>query len=157
MNSTIVTAALLVAAMPITAHAVETRPVQANKIEWGAAPNALPPGGQIAVLAGDPSKAGIFVLRFKAPAGYKFPAHTHSQDESVTVISGSFHVGMGAKLDTKKSEKLRVGGFAHVTKGMQHFGWFSEPSVIQVTGMGPFDINYVNSADDPRNKSKKTQ
>jgi anti-sigma factor ChrR (cupin superfamily) len=85
------------------------------------------------------------------PAGYKIPPHTHPTDENVTVLSGAFHVGMGDKFDTKKGETLRAGGFVNAQKGMQHYGWTTGPTVIQVHGMGPFTINYINPADDPRN------
>jgi quercetin dioxygenase-like cupin family protein len=89
-------------------------------------------------------------LRLKVPGGYKVPAHTHPNDENITVISGSFNVGMGSKLDDKKGETVKVGGFARIAKGMQHYAWFTEDTVIQIHGMGPQAINYVDAADDPR-------
>jgi quercetin dioxygenase-like cupin family protein len=123
-----------------------------DDLKWGPAPPALPPGSQVAVLSGAPDKEGLYVVRAKLPAGYKVPAHTHSQDEHVTVISGSMYFGMGAKLDESKGEKLPAGGYVNAAKGMQHFVWFTEPTVIQVHGMGPIDFTYVDPADDPRNK-----
>src|SRR5262245_7135744 len=66
--------------------------VQADQLKWGAAPPAFPKGAQIAVVTGDPSKEGLYVLRLKVPAGYKVPAHVHPNDENVTVISGSFNI-----------------------------------------------------------------
>lgn len=124
--------------------------VNAAELTWMAAPPGLPPGAQVAVLAGDPSKEGPFVIRAKTPAGYRVPAHTHAQDEYVTVISGSLHFGMGPKLDTASGTRLTAGGFAHAARGMQHYVWSTEEAVIQVHGQGPFDITYVNPADDPR-------
>ena len=148
MRRTVV-AALLLVFVPIIAQAMDGHFVQANMIKWEAGPPGLPPGGQAAVLLGNPGQAGPYVVRFKAPAGYKIPAHSHSTDESITVLSGSFHLGHGPKLDTTKGEKLLAGGFVNVSKGMQHYVWFSEPSEIQVHGVGPFDITYVNPDDDP--------
>lgn len=124
--------------------------VTADQLKWGPAPAALPKGAEIAVVQGDPGKDGPYVVRVRVPASYKVPAHTHPQDENVTVLSGSFNVGMGGKLDETKGQKLGPGGYFHAAKGMQHYAWFTEPSVIQIHGVGPFAIEYVNPADDPR-------
>ena len=124
--------------------------VSADQLKWGPAPPAFPKGAQIAVLAGDPSKDGLYVIRIKAPAGYKVPPHIHPNDENITVISGTFNIGMGGAFDEKNGQALKVGGFLHMPKGMQHFAWFTEDSVIQLHGMGPQGITYVNPADDPR-------
>src|SRR3984893_12350804 len=79
-----------------------TMPATADGLTWGLAPPVLPKGAQIAVLSGDPSKDGLYVLRLKVPANYKIPAHNHPTSEYVTVISGKFHIGMGDKLDGKR-------------------------------------------------------
>jgi anti-sigma factor ChrR (cupin superfamily) len=86
----------------------------------------------------------------KAPAGYKVPPHTHPNDENVTVISGTFNIGMGGTFDEKNGQALKVGGFVHMPKGMQHFAWSTDETIIQLHGMGPQGIIYVNPADDPR-------
>ena len=83
------------------------------------------------------------------PSGYKFPAHNHPTDEYVTVISGNFHVGMGDKLDEKKAIELTAGGYVEAPAKMNHYGWVSSPSVVQIQAQGPFGITYVNPADDP--------
>jgi hypothetical protein len=89
----------LLAASPSFA---DNMPVNADGLTWGPAPPVLPKGAQIAVLSGDPSKDGLYVLRLKMPANYKIPAHNHPTAEYVTIISGKFHIGMGDKLDEKK-------------------------------------------------------
>jgi quercetin dioxygenase-like cupin family protein len=154
MRKPIVAAMFVAFAIPVAAMAqmMSHAGMQADALKWGPAPPALPPGAQIAVLSGDPGKDGPYVLRVKLPAAYKVPPHTHSQDENVTIISGSMHLGMGPKLDESKGEKLTAGGYAHVAKGMQHSVWFTEPTIIQVHGMGPIDFNYVDPKDDPRKK-----
>jgi len=124
--------------------------VSAEQLKWGPAPPAVPKGAQIAILAGDPSKDGLYVYRVKVPAGYKVPPHIHPNDENVTVISGTFNVGMGGTFDEKNGQALKAGGFMHMPKGMQHFAWYPEETIIQVHGMGPQTITYVNPADDPR-------
>ncbi|HEV8680506.1 MAG TPA: cupin domain-containing protein [Stellaceae bacterium] len=123
---------------------------QANNIKWAAAPPSLPKGAQIAVLSGDPGKEGPFVMRLKFPAGYKVPAHMHPADENATVISGTLNFAMGDKLDPKKGEALKPGSYFHMPKGMRHYAWATQETVVQVNGIGPWGITYVNAADDPR-------
>src|SRR4030095_8021573 len=149
MKKTVV-AALLLAELPAVASAMDKMAVQPDALKWGAAPASLPPGAQIAVLTGDPGKAGPYVVRVRLPAGYKIAPHTHPTAENVTVLSGTFHIAMGEKFDPKKGEAVRAGGFFTADKDMQHYGWTTRPAVIQIHGMGPFAINYVNPNDDPR-------
>ncbi len=104
----------------------------------------------MAVLSGDPSQPGPYIVRFKAPGGYRIPAHWHSAEEQITVLSGSFHYGMGDTLDESKSEALGPGSFTSMPARMHHFAWTSEPTEIQVNSTGPFDIHYLNPADDQR-------
>lgn len=103
----------------------------------------------MAVLAGDLAASGIFVLRVRSPDGTQFAPHWHSQTEHVTVIEGTFHVGMGEKLDKPAATAVPAGGFFVMPGNMRHFGWVEGATVLQVAGMGPFDINYVNPEDDP--------
>jgi quercetin dioxygenase-like cupin family protein len=137
---------------PLAAAAAEDQhvAVQPGAVKWGPAPPALPKGAQLAVLYGDPGKDGPFVLRLKFPAGYKVPPHMHPSDENVTVISGLIQLSMGDKIEQKQKEALAAGGYTHMPKGMHHYGWAIQPTVVQVNGTGPFAITYVNPADDPR-------
>jgi quercetin dioxygenase-like cupin family protein len=142
----------LISGMPLPVAAADEHMavVSPDGLKWGAAPPAFPKGAQLAVVSGDPSKEGLYVIRLKVPAGYKVPAHTHPNDENVTVISGTLNIGMGDKLDEKKGDAVKAGGFALAQKGMQHYAWFTEDTIIQIHGMGPQGIIYVNPADDPR-------
>jgi quercetin dioxygenase-like cupin family protein len=141
----------LIGVLPLPATAADEHVVVSpDNLKWGAAPPAFPKGAQIAVLSGDPSMEGLYVVRLKLPAGYKVPPHTHPNDENITVISGTFNIGMGDKLDEKKGDALKAGGFARAPKGMQHYAWFTEDTIVQLHGMGPQSIIYVNPADDPR-------
>jgi quercetin dioxygenase-like cupin family protein len=101
-------------------------------------------------VSGDPTKEGLYVLRLKVPSGYKVPPHVHPQDENITVISGTFNIGMGATFDDKKGSAVKAGGFAKAPKGMQHYAYFTEDTIIQIHGLGPQGITYVNPNDDPR-------
>ena len=116
------------------------------------APVPFPPGSQQGAVVGDPKEAGGYVLRTKLPANTKVPAHTHPNDENVTVVSGTFHIGVGEKLDESKGQTVKAGGFVHIPKGVQHFAWTSEETVIQLHGVGPAGVTFVNPADDPRKK-----
>ena len=115
-------------------------------------PAAYAKGAELAVVRGGSDQRGMYVVRLKVPAGFKITAHTHPNDENVTVLSGSFNIGTGDKLDEKKGEQIKVGGYSYVAKGMTHYAWFTQDTVLQLHGMGPQGITYVNAADDPRKK-----
>ncbi|MEO8075440.1 MAG: cupin domain-containing protein [Acidobacteriota bacterium] len=125
-------------------------------MKWGPAPPVLPPGAQIAVLDGDPSKPGAFTLRLKLPDGYKIPAHWHPTDEHVTVIQGTFRAGMGDKYDDAALHDFPVGSFLKMPKTMRHFAVAKGEVIVQINGPGPFVVNYVNPADDPSKKASPT-
>ena len=123
-----------------------------SDITWGDVPPALPSGAKIAVLEGNPFNAEQYSLRLKMPVNYEIPAHWHTMIERVTVLSGTMNVGMGDKLDTAKGKAFTAGGFIFFPAKMHHFAWASEDTIIQINGDGPWDINYIDPADDPRNK-----
>lgn len=123
-----------------------------SDMNWVDAPPGLPPGAKIAVLEGDPTKPGPFTIRLKTPANYKLPAHGHTEGERITVISGTFNIGSGDKFDTAKGKTLPAGSFYFLPAKMKHFAWTDGEVVVQISGNGPFDIDYINPTDDPRNK-----
>ena len=129
--------------------------VPADKVQWGPAPPALPAGAQISVLEGNPSEQGAVTLRLRFPANYNVPPHWHSMTERVTVLSGALHVGMGDKLDRQASQTLDPGGFVSLPAAMHHFAWTDNPTVVQINLEGPFDIFYVNPADDPQRQTTR--
>jgi hypothetical protein len=130
--------------------------VTPDQVKWGPGPPSLPPGAQLAVIEGDPSKAGLaFTIRGKFPDGYKVPPHWHPTDERIVVIQGTFGMGLGEKFDTAAGRELPVGSYVVTPKAVRHFVWAKGETVIHVSGMGPFELNYVNPADDPRKASKK--
>jgi quercetin dioxygenase-like cupin family protein len=130
-------------------HARITTPEQAK---WNPGPASLPQGAQVALLEGDPTKAGEFTMRLKMPDGYQIPPHHHPKPEHVTVVSGTFNVGMGDKLDDAKLAALPSGTYAYVSPGSNHFAKATGETVIQLHGVGPWSLVYVNPADDPRKK-----
>ena len=140
------TATLLHAAEPH--HTV----VPAESVQWGPAPPSLPPGAQAAVLMGSPAKEGPFVIRLKFPAGFIVPPHRHSKDEFVTVIAGKFAIGSGETLEREGLKALPPASFVHLPAGMPHYAWAEAESVVQINGVGPFDVTYIDPKDDPRQK-----
>ena len=126
--------------------------VPGDAVKWGPAPSSLPPGAQAAVLLGNPAQEGPFVLRLKFPAGFTVPPHRHSKDELVTVISGRLAISAGEKLDRASLKPLPPGSFVHLPAGMPHYAWADSEAVVQINGMGPFDVKYVDPKDDPRSK-----
>jgi len=135
-----------------TAHAADGHTfVAPSDLTWADVP-AFPPGAKIAVIEGPLNEAAPFTVRIKLPADFKVPAHWHPAIEHVTVISGTFNVGMGDKLDPAKTQAVPVGGVAIMQAKMNHFAWTKEETILQVHGVGPWAVNYVNPADDPRKK-----
>ena len=121
---------------------------------YGPPPPFVAPGAQLAVLEGDPTaSSGDFTIRLKMPDGYKIAPHWHPKRENVTVISGSFKVGMGDKFDEAKMMTFPAGSFAYLDPDMHHYAMASGEVVVQVHGMSPLQFNYVNPADDPSKKS----
>jgi quercetin dioxygenase-like cupin family protein len=114
---------------------------------------AVLPGAKLAVVQGDPSKEGLFVYRLKMPAAYKIPPHIHKASENVTVLTGSFFIGIGEKFDVKAGHELPTGGFVSIPPSHAHFAWAGDrETIVQVHGFGPTDLVFVNPADDPRKK-----
>ena len=121
-----------------------------NDAKWGPAPPSLPPGAQLAVLSGDPTKAAPYAVRLKFPANYDIPAHFHPGDENVLVITGELSMGMGSKLDRNAATALKPGSYALMPAGMRHFAFTKSETTIVLFGIGPVGFTYVNPADDPR-------
>jgi hypothetical protein len=127
--------------------------VSPAEIKWADAPPFLMKGAKFTVVSGDPGAAGPFTIRLRMPAGYKISPHWHPTDENVTVLSGTFLLGMGDKFDPASMKALPAGGFALLPAEMHHFAWTKTGATVQVHGTGPFAITYVNPSDDPRQAS----
>jgi len=139
-------------AEPTQAAAAAHPPMlNAADLQWGPGP-AFNPGAQVAVIDGDPTKAGPFVLRVKFPDGFKVMPHWHPTDENVTVLSGTIMAGMGEKWDDASMKTFTAGAFARLPKQSPHFVMAKGETIVQVHGVGPFVLTYVNPNDDPRKK-----
>jgi quercetin dioxygenase-like cupin family protein len=120
-----------------------------DQIKWEDA-KALPPGAKMALLEGDPAKEGFIAFRIKLPAGYRIPPHWHPCPERVTVLSGTFKLGMGDKFDESAAKVMPAGSYTSMPPKMHHFAMTEGETVLQLSTIGPWGITYVNPADDPR-------
>jgi len=114
-------------------------------------------GCDLAPVAGDMNtEATPFVLRIRCADGSKIPAHWHPTDENVTVLKGTFLVGMGESFDESKLQTMNVGNFVTVPKEMRHFAMTKGETIVQVHAMGPFKVNWVNPSEvDPPGAAAK--
>jgi len=136
-----------------TAPTMEPTLLTPAEIKWGPAPDFLSAGAKFVVLYGDPGKDGEpYSIRLSMPSGYKIMPHFHPKVENVTVISGHFVAGGGDKIDPKTAKHFPAGSYASLPANMHHFAYAQGATVVQVDGIGPFQITYVNAADDPRTK-----
>src|SRR5690606_17239718 len=121
-------------------------------LQWNDEP-ILPKGAKSALLVGDPSKAGVFIVRLKFPPNYPIPAHTHPFTEVITVLSGKLGNGMGETFDKSQGEVLNAGDSFVLPAGHAHYVWTTdEETIVELIATGPWDITYIDPADDPRNK-----
>ena len=157
----VMTAVAILSGGSLAVMRAQTQPhvIQAEKeAQWGPAPPLLPPGAQIAVLAGDPGKPAPYTVRLKFPANYAIPAHSHPTDENVVVTSGAVTFGMGDELKkgAATNKTIGVGGYFLATASMNHFAYTTAESTIVLYGVGPVEFKYVKASDDPRNAKKTT-
>jgi hypothetical protein len=151
---------LMLLALPLllvagsTAQAKAAKPAKPKpapaELKWGAVPPMLPPGAQMAVVSGDPGKAGKFTLQIKMPSNYAVPAHWHPTDEKVTLISGKLAYGMSDRVDKANAQALAEGGSVTMKAKMHHWVYTGDGATVQVDAMGPFQINYIDPSTDPR-------
>ena len=131
-------------------HAVIVLP---DQMTWAAGPASLPAGAKVAVLEGNPKEAGPFTMRISLTDGYRIPPHSHPAAERITVLQGTFQLGMGAKFDESALTAMPAGSYITMHPGTQHFVLAKGKTVVQLNGVGPWKLNYVNPADDPSNKA----
>ncbi|HEX5489621.1 MAG TPA: cupin domain-containing protein [Rhodanobacteraceae bacterium] len=145
----------------VTANAAQPPAMEADHtalspgdLKWMPAPPVLPKGVQMAVLSGNPSAEGFTIVRLKIPAHTTFAPHWHPTAESFTVLQGSLHFGMGDKVDKSAAKMLPTMGFASMPATHHHYVYTEgEGAVIDLSFYGPFQIHYVNPADDPSKQS----
>src|ERR1700730_14038726 len=141
-NRAEIVCAALAAAMAITTAAFSQEKgagghgiVRSDDLQW----SPIIKGCDMAAVGGDPAAEGVpFTLRLRCSAGTIIPAHWHPTDENVTVLEGTFQVGMGDKYDAAKLETMKAGSFVSMPKEMRHFALSKTASIVQVNALGPF-------------------
>jgi len=130
------------------------RAIRSEDLEWKSFA-AFPPEARLAVVVGDPSQPGLYVVRVRLPAGVKLMPHKHPEDRIYTVLSGVFYIGLGEQFDESRLTAHGVGTVIVLPGGQAHYHWAkSGEYVTQVTAIGPLGLSYVHPADDPRLQAK---
>lgn len=146
--------AVITPADPIPAYIDEGPPeplmFQPEDVEWADGPASLEDGAEYAVLEGDPGQEQVFTMRIRMPDGFRINPHTHPGVERVTVLSGTFHLGHGEEFDRGEADALGPGSHFSLPPGHAHFAEMEGETVIQLTSIGPWEIEYINPEDDPR-------
>jgi Domain of unknown function (DUF4437) len=130
--------------------------IAAADVKYGPPPPVLPPGAQLAVLRGDPGKKGPFAMRFKMPDGYKIAPHWHTNDEELTILGGTFVLGMGDKAG-ENLHTMEVGAYHFLPGKMHHSAQSKGETLIEIHGNGPFDLHYLDPTDDPSKAAANTK
>ena len=124
--------------------------VRGDAVIWKSGPASLPEGAQVAVLEGDLTKAEPHTFRLRFPDGYRVAPHSHPLREHITVLQGTLMMGMGETFDREAADPLPAGSFFVLPTGDRHYVWTEGETVVQLHGIGPWGIEYVDPADDPR-------
>jgi quercetin dioxygenase-like cupin family protein len=128
------------------------RSILPEEIDWKPFPS-FPPSVRLAVVVGQPSEAGPYTIRVKAPHGAKLMPHRHPEDRVYTVISGVFYIGLGDQFDADKLQAFPAGSVIVLPGNTSHFHWAkSSEYITQVSAIGPLGLEYLNAKDDPRNQ-----
>jgi quercetin dioxygenase-like cupin family protein len=129
------------------------RVIRSEDVMWKPFP-AFPPDARLALLVGDPTKAGPYLIRVKLPSGVKMLPHRHTEDRIYTVISGVFYIGLGDEFDEAKLTAHGPGSVLVLPGGQPHFHWAKSGEYItQVSALGPLGLDYMDPTNDPRHRS----
>ena len=139
------------AAASLTTHIMVTP----EELKWGDCPPGLPPGPQCVTVEGDRTAPNVlFTFRVKLPDGYRIAPHFHPADEHLTVMQGTFNMGLGKTFDAAAMKPMHEGSFMVMPKGTAHYASTTGETIIQVHAIGPWGLTYVNPADDPRKQPR---
>lgn len=129
--------------------------IKSDAVQWAPGPASLPEGSEIAVLEGDLAKEEPYTFRLRFPDGYRVAPHSHPVREHITVLQGTLMMGMGETFDEAATDPLPAGSFFVLPVGDNHYVWTEGETVVQLHGIGPWGITYVNPQDDPRNAASQ--
>ncbi len=146
----VVLAALVASASLAWAESEKQILVTPDAITWKPGPPSIPPGAEMVVLAGDPTKPGPYTVRVRFLDGYRLPPHVHPAEERATVLQGTLLVGFGERWDDAGAIVMPAGSFRVTPPGVPHYLRARGETIFQVDGVGPAGITYIDPADDPR-------
>ena len=130
------------------------RSILPEDIQWKPF-SAFPASARLAVLVGEPTQEGPYLVRVKVPSGVKLMPHKHPEDRIYTVISGVFYIGLGDRFEPENIKAYPPGSVVVLPGNTWHFHWAkSGEYVTQVTAIGPLGLEYKEAHDDPRNTVK---
>jgi hypothetical protein len=164
MTRLILSTLLVLLASPSAVHSQSTAASQASgdhwspfkpdQIIWQDGPSSLLPGAKVAILEGDPTKEEFFTIRLKLPDGFRVYPHWHPKTERLTVVQGVVNLGTGDTFDANSRTvvPLAAGAYSTMAPKMAHFAWMTGESILQLSSIGPWEVVYVNPADDPRTR-----
>lgn len=144
---TALAALLALASLAAPARAQRPVPLDTGLAPW--VPNPADPRRANQKLVGDRAKPGVFIERVKFPRGFSAPPHVHSIDGYVTILSGTFTVGFGTRVDSSQVIRVRAGGFIVLPANVPHYEWFDEDTIEHVVGVGPMTTALVDTAGKP--------
>ena len=145
-------AAALALSFAAAAFAQNTAPLAltADKMHWSSQGGLAMPGLEQVSLVGDPSKPGPYTIRLKFPPGYKLPPHTHPDAREVTILSGTLYTAYWDGTKTTMLKELPTGSFYTEPSNIIHVVEAREPTMIQVSGIGPSGRRFVNPDDNQK-------
>lgn len=143
----LLTLAALAASVSAAAQQPEMRAIKGDSLQWtDLTVTGFDPGLKLAVVTGDPAVADQpYTIRLKFPDGYKFPAHFHPKAENLTVLSGTFLLGMG-QTETRNTTTYAPGDYLYIPAEHPHYGGVRGETVVQLHGVGPFEVRLANPA-----------
>ena len=119
-----------------------------DDLKWVKGPASLPAGAKLAILKGDFAKPGTLAYRLKLPAGYQLMPQSSPAINRIVVVSGTFYLGAGEKFDRARTIPMST-GYVHWLDESPYFAWTKEETVIEIDGVGPWSVSYVNPGDNP--------
>lgn len=143
----------VMAVLALSAAHAQQAPATSDALKWIDAPVSLPAGAKAAMLQGELAKSGAFKFRLKLPAGYQLKPQSSPAINRLFVVSGALNFGTGDKFDNARTMPL-YSGYAHWPNNGSYFAYTKEETVIEIEGVGPWAVNYVNPADDPLKKRR---
>lgn len=124
----------------------ETQSVsRADELTWVTCPPSLPAGCEMSVLEGDLRKEMLFTVRVRIPNGFEMNPHWHPGNERATILEGRIGVGFGDEVDREKAIWFGPGDYYVNAKGAHHFVLADGPVLLQLTGLGPWKVNYLDA------------